>query len=196
MLERPLDPDRVFDAALALPALGRTARVEEGRRRVADWNAAEKSVRDKWTDGKGFSVAAPELPCLDADSLFQRVAWLAYLSRHDAKTYGAQFAREWLMTAVYQDYCGRSLGNKKPGNWKRMRDAFGELREASRPVLEALPADVLADGFREAHFTAEYWLALNVLGDKPADASVLTKLKTARNPDLAAFAAARLEGAK
>ena len=187
---------RMYAEILALPLVQTPDRVEEGRKRVTQWNASEKDVIDKWTDGKGFSPAAPELPGLDAESLFQRVAWLAYLSRHDPGTFGAQFAREWLMTGVYQDYCWRTIGNKRPGDWARLAASFGRLRDVTRPHVEALlkaDPDAIAAGFGQAHFTKEVHAAINFLGDQDrvATAGLLAKLKTASNRDLAAFAAAR-----
>lgn len=190
---------RSYAFVLALPLVKSPDFVAEGRRRVAEWNASEKAVLDKWTDGKGFSPAAPELPGLDASSLFQRLSWLAYLSRYDAPTFGAQFVREWLKAGVYQDYCGRTKGNTQKankGDWDRLSACFGRLRDLTRPDVEALmktSPDAFADGLRQAHFTHEILAARNVLGDQPrsATAGILEKLKSARNPDLAAFAAAR-----
>ncbi len=189
---------------------------EEGKTRVKQWNNMEKQVIDKWTDKKGFTLAAPEHPGLDAEALFQRVAWLAYLSRVDAKNYGAQFAREWLMTAEYQDYCDRTTSNlwsdgmspferkraiAKGEEWGRLRGLLGRLREVTRPDIEALiknQPDVVGDGFRQAHFTLEFRTALNLLGNQnlKITAAILEKLKTAENADLAEFANARLNFGK
>jgi hypothetical protein len=196
---RSADPDasgRMYALCFTLPQVKTPELLAEGRRRVAEWNALEKAVLDKWTDGKGFSPAAPALPGLDAESLLQRLAWLNYLARQDPKAFGAQFVREWLMTAVYQDYCWRTIDNKRPGDWKRLSAAFGRLRDLGRPQVEALvksEPDAIATGFGQAHFTREYLAAMNVLGDQDrnATAGILSKLKTAANPDLAAFAAAR-----
>jgi hypothetical protein len=190
--------------------------VEEGRRRVAAWNAQEKAIFDKWTRGKGFSLAAPAHPGLDAEALFQRVAWLAYLRRHDPTTYGAQFAREWLMTAQYQDYCERSTQNlwsrgmtpdqikrakSKGEEWARLRASFGRLRTLTKPDIEAMlktQSDLVAAGFKHAHFTLEVRAAMNLLGDldRTATAGLLEALKSAENADLAEFAAARLAAGK
>jgi|GEM_PF-1158447 len=189
---------RMYALTLTLPLVKGPGLVDEARRRVGQWNAAEKEVFDKWTEGKGFTTAAPELPCLNAEALFQRIGWLAYLSRQDPQVYGAQFVREWLLTGTYQDYCWRTIGNKHPGDWQRLSAYLGRLRDLTRPDIEALlktQPDVVAAGFGKAHFTLEYRAALNVLGgqDRTATAGILAKLKTAANPDLAAFAAARLE---
>jgi hypothetical protein len=198
---RAPEPDaagRMYALTLAVPLARTPALVEEGRQRVERWNAAEKSVLDAWTGGKGFSPAAPELPGLDAEALFQRAAWLAYLSRHDAAAFGARFAREWLMTDVYREYCGRTMANRKPGDWARLSASFGRLRDLTRPHLDALIAtapDVAAAGFSQAHFTREFRAALNVLGDRDraATAGLLARLAaSAANRDLAAFAHSRL----
>ena len=201
MVRMPDANGRSYALMLALPLVKTPDLVAEGRRRVAEWNASEKAVLDTWTGGKGFSPAAPELPGLDAISLYERLAWLAYLSRHDAKMFGSQFVREWLMSGVYQDYCWRTKGqaiekSKGPGDWDRLASRFGRLRDLTRPDVEALvktAPDAVADGLYRAHFTKEILLARNLLGnqDRIATAGILEKLKTAINPDLAAFAAAR-----
>ncbi|MCY3019316.1 MAG: glutamine amidotransferase, partial [Planctomycetota bacterium] len=206
------DPQgRTRDLALALVLYSKPDLVDEGRRRLQAWNARENEVMRKWTDSKGFSPAAPEHSCLDAEALFQRVAWLAYLSRHDAKAAGAQFAREWLMTAQYQDYCDRSARNLwsdhmtavdkkraevKGQEWQRFRTYFGRLRELTRPDIEALvkqSADLAAEGFVKAHFTLEFRTCMNVLGsfDRQATSAILERLRKADNADLAEFAASR-----
>lgn len=192
---------RFYALTLAIPLVRTPELVDEGRHRVTQWNAAEKLVMDQWTGGKGFSPAAPELPCLDAESLFQRVAWLAYLSRHDPAAFGAQFIREWLMTGVYQDYCGRTVSNGqqrnlKSGDWVRLSAHWGRLRDLTRADVERLiksNPQVAAEGLGRAHFTREVQAAVNVLGgeDRTATAAILARLRTAPNRDLAAFAAAR-----
>lgn len=199
------------DLALALVQFRQPDLVDEGRRRVDAWNAREREAMLKWTGGQGFSMAAPEHPCLDAEALFQRVAWLAYLTRQDAKTFGAQFAKEWLMTAQYQDYCDRSARNLysdhmtavdkkraevKGQEWQRFRAYFGRLHELTRPDIEALVKqnqDLAAEGLAKAHFTLEFRACINLLGgfDRAATAGILEKLKRAGNADLAEFAAAR-----
>jgi len=219
------DPQgRGRDLALALAFYSKPDLVDEGRRRVQAWNAKENEVVQKWTGGKGFSLAAPEHPGLDAEALFQRVAWLAYLGRHTPPRPpldkggngggGAQLAREWLMTAQCQDYCDRSTralygdhmtqaekkrAEIKGQEWARFRAYFGRLRELTRADAEALVKqnpDLAAEGFAKAHFTLEFRTCMNLLGgfDRGATASILTKLKKAENADLAEFAAARAGG--
>ena len=207
---------RLQALVLGLPLVAKPDLIDEGRRRLKQWNEKEKEILDKWTGGKGFSLGAPETPGLDADALLQRVAWLAYLSRHDPKTVGAQFAREWLMTAQYQDYCDRTAANfwtrnmsalevkrarAKGEEWGRMRACFGRMRELTRPDIDALlksQPDIAAEGFHQAHFTLEYRTAMNLLGDQDRGvvAGILEKLKTAVNADLADFAKARLNTVK
>ena len=50
----------------------------------------------------------------DYATIFSAAVPLAYLVRYEPATYGAQFAREWLLTAQYQDYCARSINNLYP----------------------------------------------------------------------------------
>lgn len=201
---------RGHELALALVLFGKPDLATEGKRRVAAWNAAELKAKNAYTGGPDFSLAAPEGPLLDKDTLFQRVAWLAYLSRHEPRSLGAQFAREWLMTRQYEDYADRTLGNiwsdKQATNVAknakaqpliRIRAEFARLRRLTQPDLEALlkaQPDLVADGFSRAHFTLEFRAAMNLLGNLDAAAGnpVLTRLVKAANPDLAAFAAARL----
>jgi hypothetical protein len=188
---------RNYAQTLALPLIESNDRVAEGRALVEQWNAQEKKVRDEWTSGKGFSPAAPELPCLDAETLFRRIGWLAYLARHVPSEFGPQFVRQWLMISVYQDYCGRSAGNKRPGDWSGLSAALGQLRKVTTPDVERLrdanPKE-FAEGCAQANFTKEYFAARELLGNvSPAKTRpILERLRTAKNPDLAAFAQARL----
>ena len=188
---------RLYALTLALPLVASKDLVADGRAMVEQWNAEEKKVRDAWTGGKGFSPAAPELPCLDAETLFRRIGWLAYLARQVPSEFGPQFVREWLMTSVYQDYCWRSAGNKRPGEWSGLSAALGQLRKVTTPDVERLrdanPKE-FAEGCAQANFTKEYFAARELLGDvSPARTRpILERLRTAKNPDLAAFAEARL----
>ncbi len=194
---------------LGLPLYAAPDLVDVGSARVAEWNALEAQRKHAYTGGKGFSLAAPEGPLLDKETLFERVAWLAYLSRYDAQTHSAQFAREWLQLAQYREYCDRSIGNlwadeqmsaaTKHGrseDFQRLRAALERLATLTRPDLERLSADHperVADGFRQAHFTEEFRAAMNVLGhqDRVASAAFVRLLKDSTNPHLADFAAAR-----
>jgi hypothetical protein len=190
---------RLYALALAVatlqdPLLAATCRDQIGR-----WNAEEKRVRDAWTGGEGFSVRAPEHPCLDAESLFRRIAHLAYLSRQAPDEFGPQFVREWLMIGVYQDYCDRTAWNKRPGDWSGLQAALGQLGRVTAGDLERLRTAqprAFAEGCAGAHFTREFLAARNLLGDATPTAAkaILERLRTAANPDLAAFATARLAG--
>ena len=186
-----------------------------GREKVRAWNASEAEVKARWTDGGEFSLGAPAHPCLDAESLFQRIAWLAYLSRQESGTYATQFAREWLMTAQYQDYCDRSVGNLWGMNmsaadrkraiiltkeWRILRSLFARLRSLTQPDLQRLfrtHRGQVAAGFARAHFTLEARQCINFLGLYPAGEvrPVLQTLGSARQFLLANFAEARLRTA-
>ena len=165
------EPDsagRMYALTLTLPLVKTAALVANGRLRVRQWNASEKEVLEKWTDGKGFSAAAPELPGLDGKSLVQRVAWLAYLSRHDPRTFGAQFAPvadDGGVSGILQAHDRQPQG----GRLVRLSACFGRLRELTRPDVEALlkaEPGTIAAGFGRAHFTREIQAAMNLLGDQ------------------------------
>lgn len=207
--------DRQRDLALAVVLYPKPDLAEEGRRRVSAWNQQEQVTRAAFAQACGPDTAMLETsPCLDAEALFQRLAWLAYLARIDAKNYGAAFVREWLMVGQYLDYCERSIGSvyalnlcaelrisaavteARVGSWRSLSARFGAVRELTRPDLTALlksAPDAVAEGFVKIRFTLEFQAAMNWLGDqdRAATAGLLSKLKTAANPDLAAFATAR-----
>jgi hypothetical protein len=187
---------RLYALTQALPLVAGKDLLEDGRAVLATWNAEEQRVRDAWTGGKGFSVAAPELPCLDAEALYARIGWLAYLARQAPDEFGPQFIREWLMIAVYQDYCGRSAGTKRPGDWSGLRAALGRLRDVAAPGVERLRdanPKAFAEGCARLRYTREYLAARNLLGDitPAAGRTILERLRSASQADLAAFAAAR-----
>lgn len=197
------------DLALGLLLYDKPDLKEEGRRRVGAWNAEEQKQKGRYTHGQEFSLAAPEVPLLDREILFQRVAWLAYLCRQEPKVFGAQFAREYLMTGQYEQYCDRSVENlaadqtlsaagrsRQTAELVSLRTYLVRLRRLATPDMEALvklQPDLAAAGFGSAHFTAEYLVAVNLLGamDPTAAAGILDKLKEASNADLADFARAR-----
>lgn len=199
--------------ALGLTLYTGEALAAEGRRRVEEWNRQELATQNAYTGGQPWSLAAPEQPCLDAEALFRRVAWLAYLSRQAPKAYAAQFAREWLMTAQYEDDCSRSQSGLWGTNmssaqrqragvesekWSEFRARFARLRDVTRPDLERLLLSIqqseVAAGMARAHFLPECRLAINLLGNHPtaATAPVLKVLTGAQVPLLAEFAKARL----
>ena len=181
----------------------------EGKRRLAAWDADEAALKQRYTGGKEFSLEAPEVPLLDSETLFQRVAWLDYLARQDPVAYGARFVRQWMMLAHYRVYCDRTIGNLwdnkqiAPGvrrtqvaSFARLRACIERLQDQTKPDLLALAEskpDMVAAGFRKAHFTAEYRAALNIIGllSAPAAATVWDGLQGAYNMDLAELAAAR-----
>ena len=188
---------RMIALSLSIPWVKTPELVAEGKRRVEQWDQSEKATLDAWTGGKDFSPAAPELPGLDADALFQRIAWLAYLSRHAPETYAAPFARQWLMIETYQDYCARSIKNKKNGDWNRLGTSFGRLRDITHADLIALIQShpkQMADGFSKAHFTLEIQSLMNALGEQSPSSTrvILSRLTTAAHPDIVNFARERL----
>ncbi len=64
--------------------------------RVASWQEREAARHDRYTAGKGFSLAAPEIPLLRKNVLLHRLAYLAYLSRREPDRYARPLAREWV----------------------------------------------------------------------------------------------------
>jgi hypothetical protein len=197
---------RQRDLALAVALYPKPDLVEEGKRRVAAWNAREAAVRADYAQQLAGDTAMLETSTyLEADVILARAGWLAYLARFDAKTYGAAFVHEWLLCAQYQDYCGRSIGNATDNGKKKADGAvqsftdlstyFATLQGMTRADVEALigtaPAEVAA-ALARVRFSSEVRTAANLLGnlDKAKAAAVLVPGKVAQ-PDLAAFAAAR-----
>jgi len=177
----PNDRDRAL--ALGVAMYPKSDLVAEGVRRVRAWNEQAQNTKMAYTGGVEFSLAAPEAPCLDAESLLQRVAWLGYLARHDAAAWGAQFVREWTLTAQYQEYCDRSAAglwqegmsaaagaraSAKSADWQRMRELFARVRELTRPDVDGMIASrpaVVAEGLARVRFLSEVRLAVNLLGE-------------------------------
>ena len=126
--------------ALAAAFCGRDDLKDVGRRQLKEWADEEAAVKRAYTGGKDFSLAAPEQPCLGQEALFQRLGWLAYMARWEPEAYAADLAREWAMTAQYQDFCDRTsaclwrgMEKATPGEQARMmaRDRDVQLgREA------------------------------------------------------------------
>lgn len=203
--------ERMRDLALAVALYPKADLVEEGRRRVAAWDREEARIRTAFAQTLGPDTAMLETsPCLDAEALFARLAWLAYLSRHDARTFAAPFIREWLMGAQYVDYCQRTrsglIKDKRlegaraaavNDEWRSLAERFTALCAFARPDVEALmTADPAETGkaLSRARFTLGAQAAMNLLGDRApaASAAVLKAMGEAVHPDLAAFVAARL----
>ena len=191
---------------------------EVARERLRKWAEQEEVIRDAYTGGKGFSLAAPEQPCLDSESLFSRVGWLTYMARWEAERYAAGLAREWLMAAQYGEYCNLSMasvwrGMEKASPSERARikencakiaslkQLFARLGDIARPhvvaVFRSHPRET-ATGFARAHFALEAKRCINFLGRFRASETrvALEMLKNAQQPLLARFAAVRLLAAE
>ena len=207
--------ERLRDLALAVALYPKPDMVEEGRRRVESWNRQEAAARTEFGKLCGPDAAMLETsPCLDADAIVARLAWLAYLSRYEPKTYAEPFLRQWLMIGQYQDYCERTLeydisqhklagavANASAQGWHNLSARLGALRGLTQADVEALLANApveCAAGLAGARFAPEVRAAIDLLGTRDANTlvGVLTPLTKAANPDLAAFAAARLGGNK
>ncbi|MBS3763181.1 MAG: hypothetical protein KGZ25_07765, partial [Planctomycetes bacterium] len=184
---------------------------------IEDWNRTEEQVKERYTDGKGFSMAAPEVPCLDSESLFRRVGWLAYASRWKPEKYAAQFARQWAMLGQYRDLCDRTSANlwhslatgpsgpddrarvrRRTAELKRFKILLYHLQRATRPCLDAVlktrPAGA-AQGLAGGRFIEEVKQTINLLGEIPAKEArpILRVLRNADQPLLSDFVRRRIE---
>ena len=182
--------------------------------KVNAWNKTDHDNKMEYTKGKEFSLAAPEQPCLDAEILYQRIGWLAYLCRQDPATWGPQFAREWLLIGQYIDYANVGRDNlwgdkvmtqqqkeKKAQVFQDYINALHWLDRVTTPTTEWLlkeHPEQLAAGFMHAHFLHEVDRAVNLLARYPAreTKSVLAALATAQQTQLATFAGARVKAAQ
>jgi len=206
---------RLRDLALGLTLYPKPDLVEEVRRRVEDWNQQEAATRAAFAKVCGPDTAMLETtPFLDADALLQRLACLAYLSRHEPQTFAPAFLHEWLRSRQYIDYCWRTsafmISQDKltgaraagvSGMWRSVVDRFSALQGLTRPDVDALLANRPAEAgaaLGQARFTLERQAVVNLLGDldRAQAAEVLAGLKQARHPDLAAFARARAAAAE
>jgi hypothetical protein len=201
------------DLALAVALYPDPDLVGEGRRRVEEWNEQDARARENFARMVAPDMAMLETsPCLGAERIFARVAWLAYLSRHEPETYARPFLREWMMSRQYREYCGRTISyeigqNKLEGaradlvreSWRDLSRRFGALQELSRPdvhvLLERTPENA-AQVLKTARFTREIQTVRNLMGsvDPGESVRVLRGLRGAERASLAAFAAARLVG--
>jgi hypothetical protein len=184
-----------------------------GKAKVAAINKEEadrKKYYTGFTGGTDFSLAAPEQPCIDSESFYLRVGWLAYLSRLEPETYGAQFVREWLMIAQYKDYADLTINGiwadrvmsekQKQTKAKELQAFQGDLNWLGRvttPAMEQLlkaRPEAVAQGFCQAHFNVEAERAMNFLLRYPVAETkpVLTALAAAKQERLVAFGKARL----
>ncbi len=202
--------ERLRDLSLAVALYPRPDLVEEGKRRVEAWNKQEADIRAKFAKQILPDSAMLETnPYIDAESTFARIAWLAYLSRHEPKAYLDQFIHEWLRSALYQDYCGRSLGNLQElktigkaklaaatASWTSLSERFAALREMTQPDVEALISKSPAESgaaMAKIRFTPDFRTVLNLMGSigRKEAQSVVTPLAASTNRDLAEFANAR-----
>ena len=214
-------PAGIFDVetrdhalACAVACYPRADLLPLAREKVAAWNKQEHENKMGYTNNQEFSLAAPEQPCLDTESLYARIGWLAYLSRQDAENFGAQFAREWLLIGQYIDDANVVIGGirndrgpteqQKQAKIKPLNDYIAALHYLDRvttPAIERLLAEhptILSAGFARAHFLREVERAINLLARYPAHdmQPVLAALATAPQPQLATFAAVRLHTAE
>ncbi|MFP4027506.1 MAG: glutamine amidotransferase [Candidatus Brocadiia bacterium] len=205
--------------AMAVPFYPEKDLMAEARDRIESWNRTEQKVKRRYTGGEGFSMAAPEVPCLDSESLFRRVGWLAYAARWDTEEYAAQFAREWAMLGQYRDLCDRTSSNlwealaqgpsgpddrarvrRRTAELRRFKALLCQLQRATRPrldsVLEARP-ELVARGLAGGRFLKEVKQTINLLGDIPAGEAlpILRIVREAEQPLLAGFAQTRLKEA-
>lgn len=213
------DPSRGRYLALALAMYPKDDLKDVGRARLANWERQYRQAVTAYTHGKGFSDGAPEVPCLDSESIFARAGWLAYMARWEPATYAAALTREWAMTPQDEDYCRRNIEgirlsmsykvtakdirreqDKIPEveKYQRFLPRFHELvRRQVESLVKAQPREVAA-GFSKASFRLETLSDIGLLGAlTPGEGkAMLEALKDVRQPLLSAFAAARLEGAK
>lgn len=202
--------ERLHDLALAVAFYRKPDLVAEGKRGVEALNNKEAVQVAAYTKVCGDDkVLAETAPCLDADGIFERLAWLAYLSRHDRQAYGAAFLREWLKVGLYRKYCRITANymigqNKFEGDraqavwtqWVNLGERFRALQDLARPEAEAFLAAFPSEAgavFAKARYTQERQTIINLLGDQTRDASaqLLKALINANHPDLAAFAKSR-----
>ncbi|MDA1139244.1 MAG: glutamine amidotransferase [Planctomycetota bacterium] len=202
--------ERLHDLALAVAFYPKPDLVAEGKRRVEALNNKEAAQVAAYAKVCGDDkVLAETAPCLDADGIFERLARLAYLSRHDRGTYGAAFLGEWVKVGLYRKYCGITANyligqNKFEGDraqairtqWVNLGERFRALQDLTRPEAEAFLAASPSEAgavFAQARTTQERQVTINLLGDLSRDASakILKALIDADHPDLAAFARSR-----
>jgi hypothetical protein len=203
---------------LGLPFYGREDLQARGRELVERWNREEAATIEAYTDGEGFSLAAPEVPCLASEDYFARVGWLAYLSRFEPARYARQLARQWALLPQHGDFCDRGVasvdnsmrqGPKTPASIRAAKERKRELyayKEITARLFEALAprlqtllraeSEAVLAGLRRCHFRQEAVAAMNLLGPVPPAelAPGLPALEGARQPLLGRFVKARLPG--
>ncbi|MHB9131534.1 MAG: hypothetical protein ACYDBB_10660 [Armatimonadota bacterium] len=184
-----------------------------GKAQMAAINQEETDRKREYTGftgGTDFSLAATEQPCINSETYYLRVGWLAYLARLEPAVYGVQFTREWLMIGEYADYVDLTLEKitrdrimTVPQKHAKTQELHAFLRDltwldrVTTPALEHLlkmHPEAVARGFVQAHFNAEADRAMNFLLRYPiADTKpVLSALGKAQHEKLAAFGKARM----
>lgn len=173
--------------------------------------AEEERNTAAYTQGKGFSLAAPEQPMLTGDKIFTRLGHLTYLARWKPETYGAQFVRQWLMVGQYEYYCDNRAGNiwgdkvmskeakrthvERVRHFRALLTWMGRIGEPQMKVLLARDAEQVARGLQQAHFHREARRAIQFLGsqDSSRTQAILKALTAQSHVLLKPFAAARLK---
>ena len=197
---------RLHDLAIAVVFYPKSDLVTEGRRRVAAWNKQESDTATKYLSRiNGDADMLQTSPLLNADSIFARIAWLAYLSRHDAATYGGQFLKQWFMIDQYRDYCGRthqytiaqeSLSKAAAAactqRWNSLSRRLATLKRLTRDDAAAIIAkstDQAAVALSSVRFSAEARAAINLLGSLSAKDTnqAISASATTRHPDMDLF---------
>jgi hypothetical protein len=205
--------------ALALCFYNNTDLKALGERRLTEWQDKEARAKKRYTGDQDFSLAAPEVPLLDSQTLLLRIGWLAYMARMDPVKWAPALAREWTMTVQYADYCDREVQNIQHGMMYMVaprdiriaeqnirltiafRGYFTRLDEVLRPQVTELcrthPLKV-AEGFQHSAFRAQAQHVIDFLGPLSPEESkdMLLVLKDCRQPLIAEFAAVRLNAAK
>jgi len=206
--------DRWYTAA-ALPLYQGHELYERACRIMEDLKMREEQVRQAYTKGARFSMAAPQVPLLDADTLLERLGWLCYASRIAPDRWGAEMASEWAMTAQYADYVDRFIANTEHGmrymvTQKQIAAAresiaqarifqafFFRMEALMRPQVEQLARaapEAAARAARSCSFRAQALMWIDLLGRlSPSEArSALRGAAECPQELLRCFAAARL----
>jgi len=201
--------------AVALPLYQGPELYERACRIMEDLKMREEQVRQAYTKGAGFSMAAPQVPLLDADTLLERLGWLCYASRIAPDRWGAEMASEWAMTAQYADYVDRFIANTEHGmrymvTQKQIAAAresiaqarifqafFFRMEALMRPQVEQLARaapEAAARAARSCSFRAQALMWIDLLGRlSPSEArSALRGAAECPQEVLRCFAAARL----
>ena len=183
-LER--DPkDRRRYLAMAAAIFRGDALREYGDKHLEKLEAQRKSNKEAYTGGEGFSMKAPEKPLLEAEKLFARIGWLAYMARQDPARYAGPFVRQWARIPQYSDYCDRAIastrkGMAQGGDREQGRRRISKLREyqafladmdtLSVPIAHAVyekHGERCARALVKARFLLEIKRIINLIGHYP-----------------------------